>query len=497
MAALDPKMDVFLRRQLRGIGSEYASLSKEVKSSLSTIFEKYADAEGRVNYADLSKYGRLDKFRDEIKSTVSQYQTRVDNKIRGSVKDMYTKSYQDQMLGIKTVLPDVKLGTIPPIDFPIAAVQNDMSGMVLNDRLREHRADIIRRINADLTQGIHRGDTYGTMAKSVSEVLEKDFVKASRIVRTEGHRVYEQARHDASIRVSEKTGHTIMKRWVSSRDERVRDTHAAMDGQEVPVDEDFVNPQTGGRGPHPGALGTAEDDINCRCTMVTYVVASDVDLAEEDTGTGTVNNVPNYNTEEPPAAWNPQELVATHKAQYGDVTFDSLAKKGSLDKNTANAFRYYKRHGYTDINGALRGKSPASKSTSARIETMDKWFSQKAVTVRPEGEHVWRGVSPRVADELVAVGRVQDPGFSSTSYQPHAASGFARKRDTPSDGILNLMRVHVPGGEPIMTWENEAEILLGRGKTFELLAIENIPPGQARSMGLFGNGVRVLHCILK
>ena len=122
MAALDPKMDVFLRRQLRGIGSEYASLSKEVKSSLSTIFEKYADAEGGVNYADLSKYGRLDKFRDEIKSTVSQYQTRVDNKIRGSVKDMYTKSYQGQMLGIKTVLPDVKLGTIPPIDFPIAAV---------------------------------------------------------------------------------------------------------------------------------------------------------------------------------------------------------------------------------------------------------------------------------------------------------------------------------------------------------------------------------------
>ena len=41
----------------------------------------------------------------------------------------------------------------------------------------------------------------------------------------------------------------------------------------IPYDEDFVNDRTGGVGPHPGALGAAEDDINCRCVMVIEIVS--------------------------------------------------------------------------------------------------------------------------------------------------------------------------------------------------------------------------------
>jgi hypothetical protein len=35
----------------------------------------------------------------------------------------------------------------------------------------------------------------------------------------------------------------------------------------------FRNARTGGVGPHPGALGAAEDDINCRCVMVIEIVS--------------------------------------------------------------------------------------------------------------------------------------------------------------------------------------------------------------------------------
>jgi hypothetical protein len=492
-------MDVFLRRQLRAMGTEYASLKKELKASLSTIFEKYADADGRVNYAELSKYGRLDKFRDEVKSVTSRYQTRIDNKIRGTSVDMYTKGYQGEMLKVKAIAPDVKLQTIPPIQFTTAAVQNDLSGMVLNERLREHRADIIRRINVDLTQGIHRGDTYGTMAKSISEVLEKDFVKSTRIARTEGHRVYEQARNDAVKRVSEKTKHKMMKRWVSSKDERVRDSHIEMDGQEVPVDEDFVNPVTGGKGPHPGAMGTAEDDINCRCTMVTYVVASD-DVPEPIKDIDDVNY---YDTAE-----SPDEYSTTAGQREINMYLDTGNEVEYLDmsEEVKHAFTEYKGDAYQDINGLLRGKSDIIAELAEdnrtsyikdQIAAMDSWFSSSALTTQPQGNTAWRGITHTQADRLMANKVCIDPGFMSTSTDPSFAKNFAYLgRGKEHRMTRNMIRVHIPEGEPIVVFRSESEILLGRGKELRLIAVENIPPEGALNMGIY-EGVRILHCVLR
>lgn len=57
------------------------------------------------------------------------------------------------------------------------------------------------------------------------------------------------------------------KMWVTRRDERVRETHAAADGQTVPVDHPFL---VGGASlQHPGdRTGPASEVINCRCVTV-------------------------------------------------------------------------------------------------------------------------------------------------------------------------------------------------------------------------------------
>ena len=84
------------------------------------------------------------------------------------------------------------------------------------------------------------------------------------------------SREESSLDVAAKGGVELRKWWKDSDDERVRSGHRHMGrkyGKEnaIPYDEDFVNDLTGGVGPHPGALGTAEDDINCRCIMVIEV----------------------------------------------------------------------------------------------------------------------------------------------------------------------------------------------------------------------------------
>jgi len=56
------------------------------------------------------------------------------------------------------------------------------------------------------------------------------------------------------------------KKWLSTRDHKVRDSHAALDRQVKLISEPFVAPD-GSKAMHPGAFGKAAEDINCRCAM--------------------------------------------------------------------------------------------------------------------------------------------------------------------------------------------------------------------------------------
>ncbi len=59
-----------------------------------------------------------------------------------------------------------------------------------------------------------------------------------------------------------------LKDWVSERDGVVRETHISLDLQDpIPVTDDFVS-SSGASGPIPGQLGTAAEDINCRCIIL-------------------------------------------------------------------------------------------------------------------------------------------------------------------------------------------------------------------------------------
>ncbi len=54
--------------------------------------------------------------------------------------------------------------------------------------------------------------------------------------------------------------------WLSARDERVRETHRKADGQRAPLGGNFH--VGAGHGPGPGHIGLAEEDCNCRCTLI-------------------------------------------------------------------------------------------------------------------------------------------------------------------------------------------------------------------------------------
>jgi HK97 family phage portal protein len=56
------------------------------------------------------------------------------------------------------------------------------------------------------------------------------------------------------------------KKWLSSGDHIVRNSHRAMHGQTQPVSHPFQAPN-GAQADYPGGFGVAAEDINCRCAM--------------------------------------------------------------------------------------------------------------------------------------------------------------------------------------------------------------------------------------
>jgi SPP1 gp7 family putative phage head morphogenesis protein len=80
------------------------------------------------------------------------------------------------------------------------------------------------------------------------------------------------------------------KQWISTLDNRVRDSHALMFGEIARVDMPFSNGLQ-----HPGGEGPASEVIGCRCCVVAYYgeEAKQPTVATEPVGEPTMPALPN------------------------------------------------------------------------------------------------------------------------------------------------------------------------------------------------------------
>jgi uncharacterized protein with gpF-like domain len=86
--------------------------------------------------------------------------------------------------------------------------------------------------------------------------------EAMRAVNTGSRAAMQQAIDNGEVEPS-----WITRKWLTARDERVRHSHRALDGQEVGWDEPFILPSGGTiRWPHD-PLAPAAETIACRCSV--------------------------------------------------------------------------------------------------------------------------------------------------------------------------------------------------------------------------------------
>jgi len=109
-------------------------------------------------------------------------------------------------------------------------------------------ADVKRVILA----GVEENLTTSQIAKNVRQFYaDNNAYKAMRVARTEVNHAAGAGQREAARQSSIVKTHS----WLSSRDDRVRDEHAALDGETVAFDEPYSD----------GSMYPGEKDINCRC----------------------------------------------------------------------------------------------------------------------------------------------------------------------------------------------------------------------------------------
>lgn len=131
-------------------------------------------------------------------------------------------------------------------------------------------------LKTSLADALERGAGVDELTAIVAQNPAFSAQRARMIARTETGAAYNAGLEQGFIQ----SGNVVSKVWLSAIDDRTRDTHREMHNQMVPVKENFVSP-SGAEGPSPGQMGTAEEDINCRCTLEGIIGILD-DEVEED-----------------------------------------------------------------------------------------------------------------------------------------------------------------------------------------------------------------------
>jgi HK97 family phage portal protein len=121
--------------------------------------------------------------------------------------------------------------------------------------------------------GLAEGQTVAQMQATMVQNQIFSPARALKISRTETTRSLNAGNIEA-MKAARDKGVELQKEWISARDDKVRSTHqpgpSGLDGKRVGLDEQFTS-SSGATGNGPGQMGSASENINCRCTAIPFV----------------------------------------------------------------------------------------------------------------------------------------------------------------------------------------------------------------------------------
>lgn len=124
-----------------------------------------------------------------------------------------------------------------------------------------------KKLSSELLQGILQGESIPDIANRLNSVVVMNQVQAVRTARTMTN-ASENSGRFSMYHEAEKQGMILKKVWMCAHDDRTRESHLMMDGEEADPEETFSN---GLRFPADWK-GEPAEVYNCRCTMITKFI---------------------------------------------------------------------------------------------------------------------------------------------------------------------------------------------------------------------------------
>lgn len=144
----------------------------------------------------------------------------------------------------------VEIDAMPEVGDKWGVLPNIQLSKPLYDALNADRQKIRDIIIEEMTNGLASGRQWDWIAARVARRASIPAYRARTIVRTEGHRIQQDAQNDVREQAIRR-GCDIVKQWSSFLDNRTRPTHQALDGQIREQNEYFDSP-SGARAKYPG-----------------------------------------------------------------------------------------------------------------------------------------------------------------------------------------------------------------------------------------------------
>lgn len=281
---MEKRLSAIYSRAEKEIGERWKEYLAEAQSEIDELQKAYDLAKKGGDAKEIRKAGKKlasakrertimnSRFKDLTETTAAQL-ANVNKTalayVNGQLPEVYSINYNalsqsvDGVGGYTFALVDA--------DTVKNLVTTDKS--LLPYKQLDEKVDIrwnVKKMNAEVLQGILQGDPMDKIAGRLSKVTEMNETSAIRNARTMVTGAENKGRQD-SYKRAEKDGIIMKREWIATNDSRTRHWHAELDGVEVDIGEPWVNEF--GEIMFPGdPSADPANTYNCRCSMSAKVV---------------------------------------------------------------------------------------------------------------------------------------------------------------------------------------------------------------------------------
>lgn len=292
LSQMEKKISDIYKEAESGITKTWNAYMKESESVLAEYQKAYDEAKKLGDKELMKSTGKTlqqakkeqtlynNSYKEMIESTTKQIANANQTALayaNGQIPSVYAKNFAQVGEDLKSIQPIYK-GNISGIR---KIVNEDVVKRMITEgdiKLPPKKLSIpkdmrwnTKKLNSSVLQGILQGESMDKIAKRILPIVDNNASASIRNARTMVTGAENRGRQDSYERLEEE-GFIMKKVWIATPDDRTRESHLVMDGQEVDIDEPFEDGD-GNELMYP-ADPTAEPETvyNCRCSMRTHIV---------------------------------------------------------------------------------------------------------------------------------------------------------------------------------------------------------------------------------